>query len=64
MKNYRHLEDNFRQSMLMSGGTPEILVRGSITWFFWALTIVTIVTIIRSDLRKRRVEIIGHGNEE
>ncbi|MGX0878338.1 putative tricarboxylic transport membrane protein [Roseovarius sp. MBR-154] len=45
------LEDNFRQSMLMSGGSPEILLRGPITWFFWALTVISIVAITRGTLR-------------
>lgn len=47
------LEDNFRQSMLMSGGTPEILFRGPITWFFWGLTILTVVAIVRSGMNSR-----------
>ena len=47
------LEDNFRQSMLMSGSDPSILFRGPITWFFWALTVITVVAITRSTLRKR-----------
>jgi putative tricarboxylic transport membrane protein len=45
------LEDNFRQSMLMSGGSPDILLRGPITWFFWALTVISIVAITRGTLR-------------
>ena len=36
------LEDNFRQAMLMSGGTLDILFRGPVTWFFWALTAITV----------------------
>jgi putative tricarboxylic transport membrane protein len=46
------LEDNFRQSMLMSGSDPSILLRGPITWFFWSLTVITIVAIVR-NLAKR-----------
>ncbi|MCI5111202.1 MAG: tripartite tricarboxylate transporter permease [Marivita sp.] len=46
------LEDNFRQSMLMSGSDPSILFRGPITWFFWALTAITVFAITRSTLRK------------
>ncbi|MGZ2257293.1 tripartite tricarboxylate transporter permease [Roseobacter sp. A03A-229] len=45
------LEDNFRQSMLMSGSDPSILVRGPITWFFWAMTLLTIVAIVRAGVR-------------
>ncbi|SDE07494.1 tripartite tricarboxylate transporter permease [Limimaricola pyoseonensis] len=48
------LEDNFRQAMLMSGSDPSILVRGPITWFFWALTVITVVAILRSGLKSRR----------
>ncbi|MFP7572100.1 tripartite tricarboxylate transporter permease [Marivita sp. S2033] len=47
------LEDNFRQSMLMSGSDPIILFRGPITWFFWALTGLTVFAITRSTLRKK-----------
>ncbi|GFE50058.1 C4-dicarboxylate ABC transporter permease [Roseobacter cerasinus] len=45
------LEDNFRQSMLMSGSDPAILVRGPITWFFWAMTLLTIIAIARAGIR-------------
>jgi len=47
------LEDNFRQSMLMSGRDPSILFRGPITWFFWTVTLITVVAITRSTLRKK-----------
>jgi putative tricarboxylic transport membrane protein len=50
------LEDNFRQSMLMSGSHFSILVRGPITWFFWLLTIVTIVAIIRNTRQASRLQ--------
>ncbi|HUF56156.1 MAG TPA: tripartite tricarboxylate transporter permease [Thermohalobaculum sp.] len=61
------LENNFRQSMLMSGGSPEILVRGYITWFFWALTLLTIIALTRARLRTRRelqAQQANPGNEE
>jgi len=45
------LEDNFRQSMLMSGSSPLILFRGPITWFFWGLTCITVVAIARAGIR-------------
>ena len=48
------LEDNFRQAMLMSGGSPGILLRGPITWFFWGLTALTVVAITRGTLDKAR----------
>lgn len=49
------LEDNFRQSMLMSGGSPEILFRGGITWVFWVLTVIAVVAIVRSGLKRKDV---------
>jgi putative tricarboxylic transport membrane protein len=42
------LEDNFRSSMLMSGGDIAILFRGSITWVFWSLTAITLFFLIKS----------------
>lgn len=50
------LEDNFRQSMLMSGGGLEILMRSPITWTFWALTAFALVAIIRRSLSDRHAE--------
>ncbi|MDB2407976.1 tripartite tricarboxylate transporter permease [Jannaschia sp.] len=49
------LEDSFRQSMLMSGSDPTILLRGPITWFFWALTLLVVVAIVRSVVKKMPV---------
>lgn len=48
------LEDNFRKSMLMSGGSPDVLLRGPITWFFWTLTLIAVVAIARGTLDKAR----------
>ncbi len=45
------LEDNFRQAMLMSGSSPVILFRGPITWFFWSITLVTVIAIVRAGIR-------------
>ena len=45
------LEDNFRQAMLMSGGTVGILFRSAITWAFWGLTILTIGALIRAGVK-------------
>lgn len=42
------LEDNFRQSMLMSGSSLLILFRGPIPWSFWGLTCITVVAIVRA----------------
>ncbi len=46
------LENNFRQAMLMSGSDPTILFRGPITWFFWAITLLTVVAVARAASRK------------
>ncbi|WP_370210750.1 tripartite tricarboxylate transporter permease [Roseovarius sp.] len=50
------LEDNFRQAMLMSGGSPAILFSSPIPWFFWALTGSTVAALIRAGLRAARGE--------
>jgi putative tricarboxylic transport membrane protein len=42
------LEDNFRQSMLMSNGSLDILFRGWITWGFWTLSAITLFCLIKS----------------
>lgn len=44
------LENNFRQAMLMSQGSLEILARGPITWFFWGLTVLAVALIARGAL--------------
>jgi putative tricarboxylic transport membrane protein len=36
------LEDSFRQSLLISGGSYSIFFSTPICWFFWILTIVII----------------------
>lgn len=48
-------EDNFRQAMLMSGNDWTILFRGPITWFFWAITAITVFAIIRVSFRTARI---------
>lgn len=47
------LEDNFRQAMLMSGGSGTILFRSPITWVFWALTAITIAAMVRRGLQRK-----------
>lgn len=47
------LEDNFRQSMLMSQGGLAILWRGPICWFFWSAAILTVIALSRSALARR-----------
>ena len=39
------LEDNFRQSLLLSHGDFSIFVRSPITWFFWFLTALVICLV-------------------
>jgi putative tricarboxylic transport membrane protein len=48
------LEDNFRQAMLMSGSSGWILFRGPITWFFWTLTAITVIAIVRAGFKATR----------
>lgn len=48
------LEDNFRQSMLMSGSDWKVLFRGPITWFFWSVTLITVVAIVRAGIKSVR----------
>jgi len=50
------LEDNFRQSMLMSGSDASVLFRGPITWFFWTATLITVIAISRSAFSSRRIK--------
>lgn len=58
------LEDNFRQSMLMSGSDPSILIRGPITWFFWTLTLLTVVAIVRAGARAVRGNPLVSGKSD
>ncbi|MFC6672655.1 tripartite tricarboxylate transporter permease [Marinobacterium aestuariivivens] len=57
------LEDNFRQSMLMSNGDFNILFRSVITWVFWTLTTFTLFFLIKSNLvaRKESSEMVGRS---
>jgi len=57
------LEDNFRQSMLMSGGTPDILFRSPITWVFWVFTAITIAALVRAGLRDRKDKMLTTEEE-
>jgi len=40
------LEDNFRQSLLMSQTNIDIFFRSAITWIFWALTVLSIALAV------------------
>ena len=45
------LEDNFRQSLLLSEGTLGIFVRTEICVIFWSLTALAVFLIIRRERR-------------
>ncbi|HUS95321.1 MAG TPA: tripartite tricarboxylate transporter permease [Hyphomicrobiaceae bacterium] len=56
------LEDNFRQSMLMSNGSGAILFRSPITWVFWGLTVLTVTALVRGAMNQSRaVAILRSG---
>jgi len=58
------LEDNFRQSMLMSGSSGWVLFRGPITWFFWTLTAITVFAIVRAGIRAtRQQDVVQSSND-
>ncbi|MEH6627731.1 MAG: tripartite tricarboxylate transporter permease [Motiliproteus sp.] len=46
------LEDNFRQSLLLSGGEIGIFYRSPICMVFWALTALTLGMLVRSYFKK------------
>ena len=48
------LEDNFRQSLLLSQGSVEIFFRNEICWIFWALTALVVFILVRRGMRNRR----------
>ena len=41
------LEDNFRQSLLMSRGSWAIFFSSPICWLFWGLTVVAVFLLVR-----------------
>lgn len=45
------LEDNFRQSLLISRGSYGIFFSSGICWFFWGLTSLTGALLIRQQVR-------------
>ena len=45
------LEDNFRQSLLISKGEYSVFVSSGICWFFWGLTIMSVCYIVVQQLR-------------
>ena len=53
------LEDNFRQSLLLSGGGYGIFFRNAICWVFWSLTALSLFMLVRSNLRGGRERAVG-----
>lgn len=51
------LEDNFRQSMILSEGGLGILVRSPICWVFWTMTLASIYFLIKS--RQKNIPLAG-----
>jgi len=51
------LEDNFRQALLLSGGSLDIFSRNGICILFWALTALSVFLI----LRRRHIEGLSAG---
>lgn len=51
------LEDNFRQSMILSEGGLGILFRSGICWVFWSLTLASIYFLIKS--RQKHIPLSG-----
>ena len=47
------LEDNFRQSLLLSEGSFSIFVRGPICWVFWILTVLSLGLLIRGHFKAK-----------
>ena len=51
------LEDNFRQSLLLSKGSYGIFFSSGICWFFWGLTILVICLTIVRAVKVKTVEL-------
>ena len=51
------LEDNFRQAMILSSGSIDILFRSPICWVFWTLTLFSIFFLIKS--RQKKIPLSG-----
>ena len=43
-------EDNLRRSLLLSKGELDIFLRSGICWFFIALTLISVVFIVKRNL--------------
>lgn len=51
------LEDNFRQSLILSDGSLDILFRSPICWVFWLLTVLSMYFLYKS--RKKAIPLSG-----
>ncbi len=49
------LEDNFRQSLLMSRGSWTIFFSSPICWIFWGFTVLAIFILVRRGMRTPKV---------
>ena len=56
------LEDNFRRSLRLGDGDWTIFFQGWITWFFWALTVLTLVLIVWQRTKGRKGLPLGEGS--
>lgn len=57
------LEDNFRQSLLLSRGSLDIFFRNGITWTFWALTALSIALVVRRNWKGEKADIQQESTE-
>lgn len=48
------LEDNFRQSLVLSEGSYGIFFRNAICWVFWILTFASLAMVIRNHSKERQ----------
>jgi len=48
------LEDNFRQSLQLSRGSFDIFIRNPICWVFLSLAILSVMMIIRRNLKLKK----------
>ena len=57
------LEENFGASMSMSGGTASIFFSSWLTWFFWAMILITVIAIVRTRRRLSKETRMGVFSE-
>lgn len=50
------LEDNLRRSLLLSNGDPSIFLRSGISVFFLALALLSVIVILRGQVKRARAE--------